>query len=153
MTNSKSDAVACPRGVEEPHFTTIYKPLETFEFRDTARLEMSGPAKLRDSNRCQRGHAESRTSSKSLNVWPATPLFVSTSVFAQSDRLKESALPRMTLPRHVLLARTKKPNHKQKKSGDKANYKLKAELASHWRLAVQGPTITLRGVPLAPSGE
>jgi hypothetical protein len=38
MTNSKSDAVACPRGAAEPHFTTIYKPLETFEFREPYRI-------------------------------------------------------------------------------------------------------------------
>jgi hypothetical protein len=37
-TNSKSDVVACPRGVEEPHFTTIHKPLETFEFREPYRI-------------------------------------------------------------------------------------------------------------------
>jgi hypothetical protein len=36
--DSKSDAVACPRGVEEPHFTTIHKPLETFEFREPYRI-------------------------------------------------------------------------------------------------------------------
>jgi hypothetical protein len=34
MTNSKSDAVASPRGAAEPHFTTIRKPLGTFEFRE-----------------------------------------------------------------------------------------------------------------------
>jgi hypothetical protein len=31
-TNSTSDAIACPRGATEPHFTAIHKPLETYEF-------------------------------------------------------------------------------------------------------------------------
>src|ERR1700682_2636630 len=34
MTNSRSDPVACPRGTAEPHFTTMRKPLGTFEFRE-----------------------------------------------------------------------------------------------------------------------
>jgi len=32
MKNSSSDVVACPNGATEPHFTTIHKPLETYEF-------------------------------------------------------------------------------------------------------------------------
>jgi hypothetical protein len=38
MANSKSDADACPRGAAEPHFTTIHKSLETFEFREPYRI-------------------------------------------------------------------------------------------------------------------
>jgi hypothetical protein len=38
MTNSKSGAVACPRGAAEPHFTRIHKPLEPFEFREPYRI-------------------------------------------------------------------------------------------------------------------
>ena len=38
LTNLKSDAVACPRGAAEPHFTAIHKPLETFEFREPYRI-------------------------------------------------------------------------------------------------------------------
>jgi hypothetical protein len=49
MTNSKSDPVVCPRGAEEPHFTTIRKPLGTFEFREPYQIsesrapEINGP--------------------------------------------------------------------------------------------------------------
>jgi hypothetical protein len=45
MAYSKSDAVACPRGTAQPHFTTIHKPLEPFEFREPyqiRRVQSSG---------------------------------------------------------------------------------------------------------------
>jgi hypothetical protein len=38
MANSKSDALACPKGAAEPRFVKIHKPLETFEFREPYRL-------------------------------------------------------------------------------------------------------------------
>jgi hypothetical protein len=36
--DSKSDTLACSRGAAEPHFIKIYKPLETFEFREPYRI-------------------------------------------------------------------------------------------------------------------
>jgi hypothetical protein len=38
MANSKSDALACPKGAAEPRFVNIHKPLETFEFREPYRI-------------------------------------------------------------------------------------------------------------------
>ena len=45
MAISKSDALACPRGVAEPLFIRIHKRLETLEFREsyrTRRVQSSG---------------------------------------------------------------------------------------------------------------
>jgi hypothetical protein len=38
MAISKSDPLACPRGVAKPHFIRIHKRLETLEFREPYRI-------------------------------------------------------------------------------------------------------------------
>ena len=67
MANSKPDALACSSGAAKPHFIKIYKPLETFEFREPyqiSKVQSSGEKGAIRRRMCRLCRLEVRNSNK-----------------------------------------------------------------------------------------